>query len=122
MQFLGYHGRNRKKKNGSTDVDDDNPAFRIVGQISKYNIVSNVNEGMVELFSIAIKVRDPKAVNVLRQSLKDVLQKDGTLTVSDDELLCRKSPTDKAKQIIVLYRYRRTLLYHRQFLTLVGHP
>lgn len=42
--------------------------------------------------------------DVLFQNLKEVLRKDGRVTVNEEKLLCRKAPTDEKIQ----YRFPKT--------------
>lgn len=70
----------------------------------------------------AKQLMEAQASDVLCQNFKEVLRKDGRITVNEDGLLCRKVPTDEAIQILVSESFRRTLLYHEACLPLPGHP
>lgn len=67
------------------------------------------------------KLKKTQANNDIFQKLKEVLRSEETITVNEDELVCRKVLTDEATQIIVSERYRNNILYCLHCPTLAGH-
>lgn len=59
---------------------------------------------------------------MLCQNRKEVLKNDGTTTVIEDGLLCKKALTDEAIQTVVPECYKRTILFHGLCSTFAGHP
>lgn len=109
-------------QNKNAAVIDDVPAYRMVGKLSESNDASKPNEEVVEPLPTITKQKEAQANDMLCQILKNILQKGRTFTVNGDTLLWRKVPIDGTIQIFVPECYKRTLLYHRLYLTLVGHP
>lgn len=68
------------------------------------------------------ELMEAQTSDMLCQNLKEVLKKDGKITVNEDELLCRDALTDGAVQFVVPERYRKTLLYRGHRPTFAGHP
>lgn len=51
----------------------------------------------------------------------EVLERYGTITVSEDRLLCKKAPIDEAVQVVVSECYKKTILDHGYCPTLAGN-
>lgn len=97
------------------------PAYYIAGHIDESNTGSLVAENEIGLLLTSMELMNAPENDPLCQKLKELLKKDGSMTVEKDGLLCRKAPTYGAIQITVPERYRRTLLYQGHCPTLAGN-
>lgn len=94
----------------------------MVNQIGKLNTIVEKSEDMIKLLLVTRVMQDALMNVVLCQCFSNVLWKDGTITVCKNKVLCKKAPTDRTIQIIVLESYRRTLLCLRRCTKWAEHP
>lgn len=91
-------------------ADDDIPAYCIGRRVSKRNAVLEKYEDVVVPLPATKELKVAQPNNVISQNLKEVLKKNGKITVNKDGLLCRKVPIDGAVRIFVFEHYGGSLL------------
>lgn len=74
--------KTQNKTERMADVDDNVPAYHIVGQISKPKLVSEKNEDEVDSTLTTEELTDAQTNDLLCQNFKEVLKKNGTITVN----------------------------------------
>lgn len=78
-----------EEENENADFDDGISTHYSAWQISTFDKASKPNEKAVEPPPIAAKIEEARANIKLWQNLKEILKRDGTITVNKTELLCR---------------------------------
>lgn len=109
-------------RNFDLAVEDSIPTCCILVQISKLGKTDGEESSANELLSTAKEMRQAQASDGMCHNLKEVLKNDEAHAVNEHELLCRRAPTDKEKQIIVPTKYGGAALYYEHCPILAGHP
>lgn len=89
------------EKKEIADVYDDILAYCIIGQISKSSLVSIGNKDKVGPVPTTKELSKAQTSYMLCENLEELLKEDGTMTINDAGLLCRKAPVDRTIQISV---------------------
>lgn len=109
------------KEKESADVKDNLSTYCFVGRINKPKTGLKKNEEKEEPLPTTKKLMRTQGNDALSSNHKEMLMKDGTISINENELACKKAPTDGTIQIIVSECYGKNILYHGHSPTLAGH-